>query len=63
MSAIISIEDFVHQNTIDCVSGLIYELTQKGCLEEEQSIELWQGSIDWETAESELQVYGDLVFD
>ena len=54
----ITIEQFVEQNIILCVSTLIYELTQKECFDEEIMIELWFGGIDYEAAEYQLEVEG-----
>ena len=43
-TGIITVQDFVSQNIIYCVSNLIHELTQKeGCIDEETAIKLWQG--------------------
>ncbi len=54
----ITIQEFTNQNIIYCVSCLIYELTQKGCLEEEEQYELYRGSIDYEVAEYEIEQAG-----
>ncbi len=46
---------------IYCVSSLIYELTQKGCLDEELAFSLWQGKVDYEAAEYEIEQAGGNV--
>lgn len=51
----ITINQFVQQNIILCVSTLIYELTQRNCFDEEIMIELWEGGIDYEAAQYELE--------
>lgn len=54
----INIDQFVEQNIILCVCTLICELTQKECLDEEIAMELWQGGIDYEAAEYQLEAEG-----
>lgn len=60
-TGIITIQDFVYQNIIYCISSLIHELTQKGCLDEETAIELWQGPIDFDSALYEINQDGSHV--
>ncbi|MGV2830404.1 hypothetical protein [Myxosarcina sp. GI1(2024)] len=52
---IITIQEFVAQQIIYCVSSLIYTLTQEHKLEEELSIELWTAPVDYESAEYEIE--------
>ena len=48
----ISVQDLVQREVIYCVSSLIWSLTQeKRCLDEELSIDLWTGSINYDDAE------------
>ena len=58
----ITIQEFTNQNIIYCVSGLIYELTQKNCLPEEDAIDLWTGPIDYNAAAYQLEQEGDRTF-
>ncbi len=54
----ITIQDFVHQNILVCVSSLVYTLTQEGKLDEELAIELWTGPYDYDAAEYEIEQAG-----
>ena len=58
----ISIQDFVQQKVICCVSFLIHTLTKENKLEEEQALELWNAPIDYGSAKYELELEHDYVF-
>ena len=60
-TGIITVQDFVSQNIIYCVSSLIHELTQKNCLDEETTIELWQGPVDFDAALYEINQDGSYI--
>ena len=47
----ITIQDLVSREVICCVSSLVYTLTQEGKLDEELAFSLWQGPVDYESAE------------
>ena len=47
----ISIQDLVQREVIYCVSSLIHTLTQENKIDEELSIDLWTGSINYDDAE------------
>ena len=52
----ISIQDLVQREVIYCVSSLVHRLTQeKKCLDEELSIGLWTGSINYDDAEQTIK--------
>ena len=52
---IITIQEFVGQQVIYCVSPLVYTLTQENKLDDELSIELWTAPVDYESAEYEIE--------
>ena len=51
----ISIQDLVQREVIYCVSSLIHTLTQENKLDEEVSIDLWTGSINYDDAEQAVK--------
>lgn len=60
----ITIQEFIDQNIVYCVSTLVWELTQKNCdcLSEEDKFELWAGRVDYGRAKYELELERDSVF-
>ncbi len=54
----ITIEDLVATEVIYCVSSLVYTLTQENKLDEELAFSLWQGKVDYEAAEYEINQAG-----
>ncbi len=54
----ITIQEFVQREIIYCVSSLVYTLTQENKLDEELAFSLWQGKVDYETAEYEINQAG-----
>ena len=58
----IGIQEFVQRETIYCVSSLVCTLTQENKLDGELAFSLWQGKVDYETAEYEInQARGKLL--
>lgn len=58
----ITIQEFVQREIIYCVSSLVYTLTQENKLDEELAFSLWQGSIDYEAAEYEIEQAEDHLY-
>ena len=57
----ITIQELVQHEVIYCVSSLVHNLTQQNKLEEELAISLWQGAIDYEAAEYEINQDGSCL--
>ena len=58
-TGIITIQDFVQREIIYCVSTLIDDLKNQGCLDLETAIALYSGPIDYEAAKYELEQNDD----
>ena len=54
----IGIQEFVQRETIYCVSSLVHTLTQENKLDGELAFSLWQGKVDYEAAEYEINQAG-----
>ena len=57
----ITIQELVNREVIYCVSSLIDSLTQENKLEEELAFSLWQGPVDYEAAEYEINQDGSYL--
>ncbi len=57
----ITIQELVQREVIYCISSLVDTLTQKNILDEELAISLWQGAIDYESAEYEINQDGSYL--
>ena len=57
----ITIQDLVQREVIYCVSSLVDTLTRQNILDEELAISLWQGTIDYESAEYAINQDGSYL--
>ncbi len=54
----ITLQELVQREVIYCVSSLVHTLTQQNKLDEELAYLLWQGQVDYEAAEHEINQAG-----